>query len=188
MYFILSRMTTSKTWRRMWVLMKVSQKKLFYRIRRGWWAFEDECVISFELLCVFHLKLEYRLLYYMQTWFVKTSIFKLLYLEGQFYIINAKSCLPSYFSSRQWNSEAHFIKVLGYFNCSSCLRSASLWWVLVQGVTDCGRWERSCDSGKERLSLRLDPLVWKACYNCLCCWGLNAELPPGSIYLHGVCS
>lgn len=44
-----------------------------------------------------------------------------------------------------------------------------------------------CDSGKESLSLQLDPLVWKACCNCLCCWGLSAELPPGSIYLHGVC-
>lgn len=102
-------------------------------------------------------------------------------------IINAKCCLPFYICSRQWNSAAHIIEVLTSLNCDGCLRSSSSRWALVRGVrARCG-WERSCDSEKERLSLQLDPLVWKACYNCLCCWGLNSELPPGSIYLHGVC-
>ena len=75
---------------------------------------------------------------------------------------------PSACSSRQWNNISELVLLVGSTGprCPIFLRVRN-----------------GYDSGKERPSLQSHPLVWKACYNCLCCWGLCSELPPGSIYL-----
>lgn len=54
--FFPCRMTTSKTWRRTLVLMKVSHKNWFYLIGKDClWRAEDWWVVSFKAYCLFQL-------------------------------------------------------------------------------------------------------------------------------------
>lgn len=63
----LFRMTTSKTWRRTRVLMKVSQKNKDFCCTHTWEGHFRMDVCFHEVLCVFHLQPECTVLYYAET-------------------------------------------------------------------------------------------------------------------------